>query len=159
MGYFISRRWAMPIIASAVLLSGVAGCGTSGGTGSQANEQLFRAATAGNVVAIEGAIAAGADVNAVDYSKSTNGRRALNYAALNNRPDAIRALVAAGAQINLANNTGFTPLHHAAEAGSVDAARALLELGADKTLRHGGGLTPLQVADESNHPEVADVLR
>jgi uncharacterized protein len=159
MQFRISRRSAIKGIGALALLSGVSACSSVGGSGARANDQLFGAAKSGNVTAIEGALAAGADVNAFDYSERKNGRTALSYAAQNNHPDAIRALVAAGAQVNLANNTGYTALHHAAEAGAVEAAKTLLELGADKNLRHLGGFTPRNVALENNHPELAELLR
>lgn len=155
----ISRRSIMQGFCGLALLSGVSGCSSMGGTGAQAQSQLFGAAKSGNVKAIEGALAAGASVNALDYRAHKNGRSALSYAASNNQPNAIRALVAAGAQVNLANNTGYTALHHAAEAGAIDAAKALLDLGADKNAHHMGGFTPRQVAIESNHPELAEFLR
>jgi ankyrin repeat protein len=159
MMHFPTRRYAIKTIASAILLLSVAACASSGASASLPSQQLIQAAKAGDVAGIKAAITAGADINAVDYSESKNGRRALNYAAWYNRSDAVRALVAAGAPINLTNRTGFTPLHHAAEAGSLDAARVLLELGADRTLRNNGGLTPLEVAEANHHAQVADVLR
>src|SRR6202008_1222432 len=116
-------------------------------------------AQAGNVAAIQGALSDGADVNAFDYTEGRSARTALSYAAAGNHPDAIRALVAAGAQVNLANNTGFTALHRAAESGATEAAQTLLELDADKTLRHGGGFTPSQVAMENGHVELAELLK
>lgn len=154
-----SRRSIMQGLCGLALLSGVSACSSMGGTGAQAQSQLFGAARAGNIKAIESALSAGADVNAFDYSERKNGRTALSYAAQNNHPDAIRALVAAGAQVNLANNTGYAALHHAAEAGAVEAAKTLLELGADKNLRHLGGFTARNVAIENNHPELAELLK
>lgn len=142
-----------------VLLSGVSACTSLAQSPAQVNDRLFQAAKAGNVTAIESALAAGADVDALDYSERKNGRSALSYAAQNNQPDAIRTLVAAGAQVNLANNTGYTALHHAAEAGATEAAKALLELGADRNAHHMGGFTPRQVAIENNHPDLAEFLR
>lgn len=159
MKLFGSRRSLTKLLGGVLLLSCVAGCSSLGNMGADPNGQLVRAAKAGNVPAIEDAVAAGADVNVLDYSEKRNGLRPLGYAAVYNRPDAIRALVALGAGINLANGTGFTALHHAAEAGSAEAAKALVDLGADRSLRHGGGQTPAQVAEESGHPEVAAILR
>jgi ankyrin repeat protein len=155
----ISRRLALRGGISFALLTTLSACGAMKGAGSSANDQLMSAAQAGNVAAIQGALADGADVNAFDYAEGRSARTALSYAAIGNHPDAIRVLVAAGAQVNLANNTGFTALHRAAEAGSTEAAQTLLELGADKTLRHGGGFTPSQVAMESGHMELAELLK
>ena len=82
-------------------------------------------------------IKAGADVNGLDTREKVagpNGRRALNYAALRNDTAMITALLDAGAMINLANRSGFTPLHHAAEAGSEEATALLIAKGANLTL-------------------------
>jgi ankyrin repeat protein len=71
----------------------------------------------------------------------------------------ISALLDAGADINSANLTGFTPLHHAAEAGSTEAATLLIARGANLSLRNRYEQTPEQTAIASNHPEVAEILR
>lgn len=71
----------------------------------------------------------------------------------------ITALLDAGAMINLANRSGFTPLHHAAEAGSEEAAALLIGNGANLTLRNLHNQTPLETATASHHPAVAEVLR
>ncbi len=65
----------------------------------------------------------------------------------------------AGATINLANRSGFTPLHHAAEAGSKEAAALLIAKGANLTLRNLRNQTPIETATAFRHPEVAEVLR
>jgi Ankyrin repeats (3 copies) len=70
-----------------------------------------------------------------------------------------RALLDAGANINLANLTGFTPLHHAAEAGAKEAATLLITNGANLTLRNRYGETPEQTAVRTHHTEVAEILR
>jgi len=67
-------------------------------------------------------------------------------------------LVAKGATVNVANLTGFTPLHHAAENGSLEAAQALLQAGADPGLLSGAGETAADVARRRNHPEVAAAI-
>jgi class 3 adenylate cyclase len=77
---------------------------------------LWDAVIAGNVTEAIVSIKAGADVNALDTRANVagpNGRRSLNYAAIRNDTAMIRALLDAGANINSANGTGFTPLHHA----------------------------------------------
>jgi ankyrin repeat protein len=71
----------------------------------------------------------------------------------------IRALLDAGANINAANRTGYTPLHHAAEAGSKEAATLLITSGANLSLRNMYEQTPEQTATASHHPEVAEILR
>lgn len=120
--------------------------------------QLWDAARAGDTVAIGKALADGARVDSLDTRRSSNGRRALNWAAIGNHAPAIRFLVAHGATLDAANLTGFTPLHHAAETGSADAAKALLELGAKKTLLNANGETAQDVATRANHIEAAQAI-
>src|SRR5262249_31224408 len=76
---------------------------------------LWDAVIAGNVTQAIMEIRAGADVNGLDTRANFNGRRPLNWAAIRNDTAMIAALLDAGANINSANLTGFTPLHHAAE--------------------------------------------
>lgn len=120
-----------------------------------AQDRLWDAAMSGDTVALAGALADGARVDALDLRRSPNGRLALNWAAINNRVSAIQFLLAHGAAIEATNITGFTALHHAAESGSLDAARALLAAGADPAHRNGAGLKPADTARERGHIEVA----
>jgi len=120
-----------------------------------AQEQLWDAARAGDTLALGKALAAGAQIDSLDVRVNPNGRRALNWAAWFNRPDAVRFLIAKGATVNLDNHTGFTPLHHAAENGSLEAAEVLLDAGADPTWPNNMGETPAQVARRRMHLDVA----
>lgn len=58
----------------------------------------------------------------------------------------VRALLDAGAPVNVPHLGGGTPLHTAAFTGDVESARMLLERGADPTARMDDGKTPLDVA-------------
>ena len=64
---------------------------------------------------------------------------ALAGAALHGRADALRALIAAGVEINAFNPDGYhshsTALHSAVDSGSADAVDVLLDAGADRTIR------------------------
>lgn len=73
-------------------------------------------------------------------------RRALNYAAIGNHVAGVKLLMRRGATVNLANRTGFTPLHHAAEAGAVDALAVLLASGADASIASAQGALPIDTA-------------
>ena len=122
---------------------------------------LWDAVIAGNVPSAMASIKAGADVNGLDTRPSVagpNGRRPLNYAAIRNDTAMITTLLNAGANINLANRSGFTPLHHAGEAGSKEAATLLIAKGANPTLRNMHDQTAEQTAKASHHPAVAEIL-
>lgn len=123
-----------------------------------AQSRLWDAAVAGDTLGIRQAIADGAQVDSLDTRRSQNGRRALNWAALNNRVDAVELLLELGATIEAVNRTGFSPLHHAAEFGAADAARALLAAGADPAHANNVGTTPAATARERGHAELADLL-
>ena len=64
---------------------------------------------------------------------------ALAGAALHGRADALRALIAAGVEINAFNPPGYhehsTALHSAVDSGSADAVDVLLAAGADRTIK------------------------
>lgn len=145
----ILARLSLPILAAALFAA------PSPLRAQDAQSRLWDSAIAGDTVAIAEALAAGAQIDSLDTRRSANGRRALNWAALANKPDAIRFLLRRGASINLGNRTGFTPLHHAAEAGSLQAAEALLAAGADVTKTNENGMSPADVARAREHADLA----
>lgn len=129
-----------------------------GDAGPSAQERLWDASRSGDTTAIERALAGGADIQALDTRTSKNGRRALNWAAANDHPEAIRLLLARGAAIDATNNTGFTALHHAAESNSPRAAEALLKAGANRALRNSNGERPADVARRKGHADLAATI-
>ena len=98
--------------------------------------------------------------------RGTNGNTLLNLAvSLASKPgwnaglSPIAALLTAGADVNDANDRGWTPLHAAAYANKTKIASLLLEHGAALDAEaHGAGGTPLIVALFWGHREVADLL-
>ena len=58
------------------------------------------------------------------------GRTPLHYAALEDRADDVRTLLADGADANAQDRAGYTPLHFACQQGALSAADALLAAGA-----------------------------
>lgn len=95
---------------------------------------------------------------------SANGMRVtpLHSATATLRPDAAvplaRALLAQGADPNLRQQGGYTPLHAAATAGNSELARLLLAHGADRTIRNDAGQTASDLAREKGHHDLADEL-
>ncbi len=118
------------------------------------NQQInfWDAVIAGDITSAVALIKTGADVNGLDTRPvaGPNGRRPLNYAAIRNDTAMITALLNEGANINLANRSGFTPLHHAAEAGSTEAATLLIAKGANLTARNVRQQTVVLIAKGAN---------
>ncbi|KAH7129683.1 putative kinesin, partial [Dactylonectria estremocensis] len=72
---------------------------------------------------------------------------------------AAEVLLAAGADVNVKDQKGRTPLSWAAEQGNEAIARLLVEAGADKEAKDGhGGRGPLHYAAEQGHEAIARLL-
>ena len=145
---------------TAFLLAGLL-AGTLAPATSQAQDfqaRLWDASIAGDTAAIIQALDGGASINLLDTRTNPNGRRALNWAAFNNRGPAVRLLIARGAGLNLTNLSGFTPVHHAAEAGATDALTILIAAGADLSIPNAQGALPLDTARNNGHVEAVQLL-
>ncbi len=98
--------------------------------------------------------------------RGTNGNTLLNLAvSFAGRADwkggmsQIKALLAAGADVNEGNDRGWTPLHAAAYSNQPEIAALLIANGAALDVEaHGAGGTPLIVALFWGHREAADLL-
>ena len=123
-----------------------------------AQQEVWAGATLDDTTMIARGLAAGAKIDSLDVTTGPAGRRALNYAAVGNNVAAVRTLIARGANLNLANNTGFTPVHHAAEGGAPDALRLLMAAGADINLRTKAGALPIDIAKRRNNQAVIAAL-
>src|SRR3990167_5535198 len=91
------------------------------------DEDLLAAAAVGDSVAVESAIAAGADINATDNAGST----VLTFASRSGLTDIVQLLLDRGMDINQTNSGGFTPIMAAAQQGHTDTVRLFLDRGAD----------------------------
>jgi uncharacterized protein len=78
----------------------------------------------------------GADVNRWDEEHETTP---LLNAVFNNNIDAVRILLAAGADPNVRDDEGFSPLRFCVQQGYLEMARLLLLCGATKTIHEAGG--------------------
>ena len=68
------------------------------------------------------------------------------YAAADGRLDEVLRLLAAGADANVRDDNGWSPLHFAAQSASAQIAEALLATGAEVDPRNSAGSTPLSNA-------------
>lgn len=92
-------------------------------------------------------------------ARGTNGNSLLNLAAGCKQMEAATLLIAAGADVNAANNRGWAPLHQAGYSNLSGMAQALLDAGAEiGQYAHGDGGTPLMFALFWGHREVAELL-
>ena len=131
----------------------------SSASAQDAQTRLWDAAKSGDTAAIRLAVKEGAKLDSIDFRSNRSGRLALNWAAWNDKVDAIKVLLELKAPINAMNATSNTPLHHAAENGSMAAAKALLEAGADPTLLNQGQMTPFDVAQAKGFVEIEKLLK
>ena len=89
-------------------------------------------------------------------ARDKRGSTPLHLAA--SHVDVARLLVERGAEVNVGDESGYTPLHAAAASGSAEVARLLLERGADVSARDGRGFTPLHWASALCNVRVARLL-
>jgi ankyrin repeat protein len=78
--------------------------------------------------------------------------------ALSRDPGTVGILIAQGADVNMAQAGGYTPLHQAAAAGLVEVITILLEAGAKPDMRCDQGKTPADYARERGHEGVLRAL-
>jgi uncharacterized protein len=78
--------------------------------------------------------------------------------ALSRNCETVRILLDQGADVNMEQSGGYTPLHQAAAAGLEDVVRILLEAGADPSCVCHQGKTPADYARERQHDAVVQQL-
>ena len=106
-------------------------------------EEIWDAASAGNLSVVKQAIANGMDVNMKDPK---SGGTLLATAALMGHTEIVALLLEHGADVNARSKDGGTALHAAAFLGRVETVKLLLDKGADTTLRHKMGGTAIDGA-------------
>jgi ankyrin repeat protein len=99
-------------------------------------------------LAVAAALAAGASAFAQRTSADTSAS-ALHWAAHNDDLGAVQRLLSEGADPNLANRFGFTPLHEAAIARNAKMLELMLAAGGDANATFGEGETVLMTAARS----------
>ena len=98
-----------------------------------------------------------ADATARD-ARTSGGATPVHLAATNVNPAALKALIAAGANVNARDNEGVTPLHMAAYTQRTAQARLLLEAGADPLAKTHAGRDVLSLARKVMAHETAGVI-
>lgn len=103
----------------------------------------------------------GAEINALSLYELPNiPRNAALHAAIAGKAwETAQLLVERGADVNLADSIGGTPLHNAASRNHPDTIRLLLSKGAEVNRRNKAGHTPLALAVARGYGEAAECLR
>jgi ankyrin repeat protein len=112
------------------------------------------AAKADDLAAVRKLVKEHGDVNGT----ANDGSSALLWAAYHSDVEMTKALLAAGAAVDVANHYGVTPLLQASRNGDVEVMRALLDAGADATRWHAEGETPLMAAARTGKVDAVQLL-
>ena len=99
---------------------------------------IHTAVVTDNLDALQQHIDAGTDLNELD---PYGGSSPLISAALFDKPEMVKILIDAGADLNFQNNDGSTALITAAFFGRPEIVKILLDSGADKTIKNKYGAT------------------
>lgn len=124
---------------------------------------LILAAWGARAAAVRVLLGAGAAA-CIDHCDAEEGVTALHAAVIACRsrvrvcPENIEALLAAGADVNLPDRDGWTPLHSCAFYNLPQLVPLLLRAGADPTCADKRGIKPAEMAREKGHEEVARLL-
>jgi ankyrin repeat protein len=93
------------------------------------------------------------------FSRNPMRNQALHAClALSQDCETVRLLIEQGADVNMAQAGGYTPLHQAAANGRADLARILLDAGADTACVCYQGKTPADYARARQHDAVVQLL-
>mmetsp|Transcript_7569 Transcript_7569/g.27823 ORF Transcript_7569/g.27823 Transcript_7569/m.27823 type:complete len:430 (+) Transcript_7569:302-1591(+) len=120
-------------------------------------KKLFAAAAAGSLSTIKKL--RGKDVIKVHTSVDDRGRSALHLAARGGFADVVRYLLQKGADVNLQDKDGDTPMHHSTRYLRFDVNVILNEFGARTDIRNHEGSTALQLAANSMAAKQEQVAR
>lgn len=86
------------------------------------------------------------------------GSTPLHLAATNSDITVLKALLAAGADVNARDMDGNTPLHMAAYTNRFENSKLLLEAGADIGATNSGGRTPIAMARKARADDVVGLI-
>ena len=125
--------------------------------------KLWQAAKEGNVEKVRSLLSSiFVDVNCLKggFESTPLYEAVCNYykSAPSNHKNVIQLLLARGADPDLGNQSGWTPLHEAAWSGNRDVMQLLLDRGANPNGAAKGGLTPLHIAARWCNKDTAQFL-
>jgi ankyrin repeat protein len=182
------RAWGLVLVVAMVVLSGAALLLFQVVSASDRQKALIDAAKQGDVAVVQALLDHGASVKTRDKGGSAfeyaiqfghtdfvnaflahgvsvnapgpSGDTPLAWAVGCRRPAVVKLLLAHGADPNVGDKVGITPLMLATEAGPIEAeiARDLIAHGADVNAKNYFGVTPLMLAVSGRAPAVVKLL-
>ncbi|XP_066590663.1 palmitoyltransferase Hip14 isoform X2 [Prorops nasuta] len=119
------------------------------------NFDIVKATQYGALSRVTELVEAGADVNQPDSETVT----LLHWAAINNRKDVVKYLIAKGAIVDApGGDLDATPLHWATRHGHLSTVVILMRAGADPTLRDSEGFSCIHLAAQFGHTAIVAYL-
>jgi ankyrin repeat protein len=120
------------------------------------SEDLLMAAKKQDIDGVRTALKQGANVNAIDkYGGMTPLINSISY---KDDPYITKMLLDSGADPNLKDFNGWTPLMHAGYNNKKNTAKLLLEYGADPNIQDDFGVTALMHVSEKGNTDIAKLL-
>ena len=139
------------LASCAVFFVGVSSTASAGDV-----EALYKAAGDGDATKVTALLESGADVN----GRTATGSFALNNAAVENHIEVIEILLGRGADPNVQNIAGDTPLICATKyaGGKAATVKLLVDAGTNAALKDDDGMTALDYAKEKGQKEAVALL-
>jgi uncharacterized protein len=109
-----------------------------------------------NLNLVQDLITMGADINW--YDEKDYNYTPLHAASSRNRPEIVKMLIDAGAELNVQTSGGLTPLHRTIPMSNSEVAKILIDAGADLNIQEVHGWTPLHWAIENKENEIKQML-
>jgi cytohesin len=101
-----------------------------------------------------------ADIVRYLLQKGADGRAALlAFAGLQDRREAVKALINGGVEVNITDKRGYTPLRVAVERGDREIVKLLIEKGADVNAKVSGLNSILELAERKGYYDIAFLLK
>lgn len=124
---------------------------------SDLNLEILGAAASGDCGRIQDLLDHGANIDGT-VSIGLRAVTPLTAAVAGGNAEAVRLLLASGADVNAPDSDCCTPLHHACWNGRADLVLLLLEAGADPNPSDVTGLRPLELVRKLGRPDLEGLL-
>jgi len=150
----VTPRPSLAFIIVALMGAALNLCGTCYGDSEQ--DLLIKRAQNCDRKGLTALLDKGADPNA---KRPGDGATLLILSATCGHIEVVRSLLRRGADVNLPNRNGWTPLMAAVAKGHEAVVELLLAHGADPNMRHAYGWTALKLATQKGSKNMEDLLR